>query len=196
MWSLVHCNTQDPAILHRQFPSAASHHRPHSLKGQPDLKTKKEELFPWGEILTFGATTDRNYHEAVTHTWHTQSQVPLPQCKPDHASSVGPPPPQGPHIKHSMTIKRFINQRVKSQLDQARRVLRVSRAHPQAWDCQDSSHGTMCSISFHKYKHADQTPLKVSKYWNSHGTLKTGRTKDLFCKWSLKSVYCRYLHTY
>lgn len=116
----------------------------------------------------------------------THSQVPLPECKPDHALSAGPPPPQGPHIQHSMSTKRFINQRMKSQVDQAREVLRGSHTHPQPQICQHSSHGTTCSISFHNQ--LNETPLKASQYQNSqHVTLEMGRTEAFF--WSLKSVF-------
>lgn len=48
----------------------------HSLKGHPALKTKKEDLFPWGGKWTFSSTTERNYLTAVTHTWHTHREPP------------------------------------------------------------------------------------------------------------------------
>lgn len=180
---------QDPAVLHRQFSSAVSHwpQTPIHWRDTWIWKPRKKELLPGGGSLTFSASTDRNSHTAVTRTWHTQrarflhlsANLTMPwvwvlhQPK-DPISSI-------PCLQRDLLTKGWRAKWIGTG------GARGSHAQPQPQICQDSSHGTTCSISFHN--HVNETPLKASQYQNSqHVTLKMGRTEAFFWKWSFKSV--------
>lgn len=107
----------------------------------------------------------------------------------------GPPPAQGPRIKHSMSTKRFINQRMKSQVDQAWEVLRVAmhthnpKSARTALMAQRAASASTTTLMKHLWKLPNTKTVNMWPWkW---AELKLSSENDL-----LNQCVCRYLHIY
>lgn len=148
---------QDPAVLAGSF-QVLNHtdHRPIHLRDTWIWKPGRKNCFPGGR--TFSATTDKNYHTAVTHTWHTHrtrflylsANLTMPQVLDLHhpedlISSI-------PCLKRDLLTKGWRANWIRQE--------RCSGAALYTHRPESAR-----TASFHN--HVNETPLKVSKYWNS-----------------------------